>query len=113
MSKQWYALESNPIVLNNYLEKLGLDISIYCINDVLSTEEWAIEMVIKPIIAIIFLYPVKNYTDEYMKNENEKINQSGQIISENIFYMKQTIGNACGTIALLHAIGIDMCVCYT
>jgi len=108
MPKQWYALESNPIVLNNYLEKLGLDISIYCINDVLSTEEWAIEMVMKPIIAIIFLYPVKNHTDEYMKIENENIIQHGQIISENIFYMKQTIGNACGTIALLHAIGIDI-----
>ena len=106
MPKQWYALESNPTVLNNYLEKLGLDISVYCINDVLSTEEWAIEMVMKPILAVIFLYPVKTITDEYMTIEKENIDVNGQIVSNNIFYMKQTIGNACGTIALIHAVGM-------
>lgn len=32
------------------------------------------------------------------------IEAAGQDVSPSLYYMKQTIGNACGTIALLHAV---------
>lgn len=28
-----------------------------------------------------------------------------QVVSDKVYYMKQTVGNACGTVALLHAAG--------
>lgn len=34
----------------------------------------------------------------------EEIDAKGQEVSPSLYYMKQTIGNACGTIALLHAV---------
>lgn len=33
-----------------------------------------------------------------------EIEANGQQVSPSLYYMKQTIGNACGTIALLHAV---------
>jgi hypothetical protein len=36
---------------------------------------------------------------------DEELQQSGTAISPSVYYMKQTIGNACGTIALLHGLG--------
>lgn len=36
---------------------------------------------------------------------DERQRQAGTEIDPNVFYMKQTISNACGTIGLLHAIG--------
>jgi len=33
-----------------------------------------------------------------------KIEAEGQAVPESLFYMTQTIGNACGTIGLLHAV---------
>jgi len=31
-----------------------------------------------------------------------------QELSQNVYFMKQTVGNACGTIGILHAIGNAM-----
>lgn len=37
--------------------------------------------------------------------EKERIEKEGQVVSPSLFFVKQTIGNACGTIGLLHALG--------
>ena len=40
------------------------------------------------------------------ENEEEaRIKKEGQVVSPSLFFMKQTIGNACGTVGLLHALG--------
>jgi len=36
--------------------------------------------------------------------EEKKITESPQQITENLFFVKQTISNACGTIGLIHAV---------
>ena len=41
----------------------------------------------------------------FEKDEEDRIKKDGQVVSPSLFYMKQTIGNACGTVGLLHAIG--------
>jgi ubiquitin carboxyl-terminal hydrolase L3 len=41
----------------------------------------------------------------FAKEEAARIEREGQVVSSNVYYMKQTVGNACGTIGLLHAIG--------
>ncbi len=104
-AKHWFPLESNPEVMNVYVEKMGLDISKYSFQDVYSTEDWALEMVSRPVVSVIMLYPIKEKTEKYSADEQAKIDKDGQIVSDNTYFMKQTVGNACGTVGILHAIG--------
>lgn len=39
MGKRWIPLESNPIVLNEYVKKLGFDTSKYAFCDILGLDE--------------------------------------------------------------------------
>lgn len=59
MSDNWFPLESNSEALNQYLVDLGVDISNVRLHDVLSIEDWALEMIPQPTYAVIFLFPVK------------------------------------------------------
>jgi len=127
---RWFALESNPEVMNQYAEKLGLNTSKSAFFDVLSTEgtdfiyvmrssdeiltililllqilEWALDMVPKPIFAVVMLFPINNKTEEIRLEEEQRIISTGQILSPNIYFMKQTVDNACGTVGIFHALG--------
>ena len=54
------------------------------------------------IIIITYVhYQFKTYEQE----EEQRITTEGQVLSSELFFIKQTIGNACGTIGLLHALG--------
>eukprot|EP01117_Protostelium_nocturnum_P017260 TRINITY_DN7001_c0_g1_i2.p1 TRINITY_DN7001_c0_g1~~TRINITY_DN7001_c0_g1_i2.p1 ORF type:complete len:229 (+),score=77.27 TRINITY_DN7001_c0_g1_i2:112-798(+) len=92
---RWLALESNPEVLNKYIQALGVSNDKYRFVDVWGTDPELLAMVPNPVIALLFLFPV---TGEDEEDEDE------QEISENIWYMKQNIANACGTIAVIHAL---------
>ncbi|KAE9041763.1 hypothetical protein PR003_g4230 [Phytophthora rubi] len=103
--KRWFPLESNPDVMNAYVEKMGFPTSQFSFCDVLSTEEWALGMVPSPVVAVIMLFPIKPHTEAADKQEAARIEKDGQIVSPNVYYMRQTVGNACGTVGILHAIG--------
>ncbi|KAI7846271.1 hypothetical protein COHA_000250 [Chlorella ohadii] len=102
--KKWVPLESNPDVLNEYAAKLGADLSQYQFCDVFGLDEELLAMVPKPVAAVLLLFPVTEGTEAARKAEQEEIEAKGQEVSPSLFYMKQTIGNACGTIGLLHAL---------
>lgn len=83
---------------------MGLDTSKYSFTDVFSTEDWALDMVPRPVVGVVMLFPIKDVSEEHAKAERTKIEQDGQTVSDNVYYMKQTIGNACGTVGIIHAI---------
>ncbi|CEG41977.1 ubiquitin carboxyl-terminal hydrolase isozyme l3-like [Plasmopara halstedii] len=103
--KRWFPLESNPEVINSYAKNLGFPTSQFSFYDVLSTEEWALATVPTPVMAVIMLFPIKPHTEKADKEEAARIEKEGQIVSPNVYYMRQTVGNACGTVGILHAIG--------
>ena len=41
---------------------------------------------------------------QYEEEQKERIKKAGQTVSTSVYFTKQTIGNACGTIGLLHAL---------
>lgn len=104
-TKRWFPLESNPTVMNTYVEKMGLDITTFSFSDVFSTEDWALAMVPQPVVAVVMLFPIKPASEEFARVEQENIEKNGQVLSPNVYFMKQTVGNACGTVGILHAIG--------
>ncbi len=91
--------------MNAYMGKLGLNIAQYSFHDVLSTEDWALEMVPRPVLGVLMLFPINEASEQHRDEERVCIENNGQILSDQLFYTKQTIGNACGTIGLLHAVG--------
>ena len=104
MGKKWFPLESNDVVMNKYIEGLGVDVSKMQFNEVLSLEEWALDMVPQPVHAVVMLYPIKPVQEEFAQQQDARIASDGQVVSEKVKYIKQTIGNACGTIGILHAL---------
>lgn len=52
-------IESNPAVINAYIEKLGWPTTLYKAYDVLAMEEWATDMIPRPCIGVMMLFPIK------------------------------------------------------
>lgn len=83
-SDNWLALESNPEVVNNYISEIGFDTSKYLFYDILGTEEWAQDMIPKPVLAVMLLYPIKEASEEFNRAEEEQIVKDGQTVSEKV-----------------------------
>jgi ubiquitin carboxyl-terminal hydrolase L3 len=101
----WIPLESNPDVLNKYVESLGIKTSLR-FQDVYGLDEELLGMLPPPVKALILLFPITNDYEAYIKTINDA--QDLSKISEKVYFMVQTIGNACGTIGLFHALGIEL-----
>ncbi|CAM9171689.1 unnamed protein product [Choristocarpus tenellus] len=100
--KRWFPLESNPGVMNKYVEKMGWPTDKFRFVDVYSTEDWALGMVPQPVLGVVMLFPIKEATEKHREEEAAAIKERGQTVSDRLYYMKQTVGNACGTVGLLH-----------
>ena len=100
--QRWFPLESNPALMNEYVQKLGFDTSMFDFVDVFSTEDWALAMIPQPIVALILLYPLTDNQLKYQQQEEEE--QTLADTASDVWFIKQRIGNACGTIGLLHTI---------
>ncbi|CAA7024904.1 unnamed protein product [Microthlaspi erraticum] len=101
--KRWLPLEANPEVMNQFLSGLGLAPDEAECNDVFGLDDELLEMVPKPVLAVLFLYPITKKSEEERIEQDKVIKE--KVHSDKVYFMKQTVGNACGTIGLLHAIG--------
>ena len=99
---RWMPLESNPEVMNQFLWKLGIT-PHFQFTDVFGLDDELLCMVPQPCLAVILLFPITEKYTQFCQNEADEIAKSGQKLSKNLFFMKQTIGNACGTIGVIHA----------
>ncbi|XP_045458736.1 ubiquitin carboxyl-terminal hydrolase-like [Melitaea cinxia] len=100
-------LESNPEVMNKFLQKLGVP-SNWSIVDVIGLEPEMLSWVPKPVIAVTLLFPISDAYEQHKRKEENDILSKGQEVSNNIFYMKQKIKNACGTVALVHGVANNL-----
>ncbi|KAK8614086.1 hypothetical protein V6N13_122461 [Hibiscus sabdariffa] len=100
-AKRWLPLEANPDVMNQFLWGLGIPETEAECCDVYGLDDELLAMVPQPVLAVLFLYPITSQTEEErLQQDNEKRN-----VSRKVYFMKQTVGNACGTIGLLHSVG--------
>jgi len=59
-------------------------------------------MIPQPCLAFILLHKITDTVEAFRLKEEEELANNTR--PENVFWMKQTIGNACGTIAIMHAL---------
>jgi len=100
---KWLALESNPDMLNKYIGAIGVP-DKYQFVDVYGTDPDLLQMVPQPVFAVLLLFAINGKTETSDKMEEERITKEGQTVSKKAWFMKQTIGNACGTVAVLHSL---------
>ncbi|XP_004703399.2 ubiquitin carboxyl-terminal hydrolase isozyme L1, partial [Echinops telfairi] len=55
-----------------------------------------------PACALLLLFPLTAQHENFRKKQIEEL--KGQEVSPKVYFMKQTIGNSCGTIGLIHAV---------
>ena len=114
--KRWYPLESNPTLLNRYISNLGFSTAFYQFMDVYSTEEWALSMIPPGTVAVVMLYPITEVQETHRKQEAKELfgiddkddteanPKTWKSLNSDVWFTKQRIGNACGTIGVLHAL---------
>ncbi|KAM8977488.1 ubiquitin carboxyl-terminal hydrolase isozyme L3 [Pelodytes ibericus] len=59
----------------------------------------------RPVCAVLLLFPVTEKYESFRAEQEQKIKSEGQDVNPSVYFMKQTIRNACGTIGLIHAVG--------
>eukprot|EP00188_Purpureofilum_apyrenoidigerum_P003526 Plantae.Rhodophyta-Purpureofilum_apyrenoidigerum.ctg37212.p1 GENE.Plantae.Rhodophyta-Purpureofilum_apyrenoidigerum.ctg37212~~Plantae.Rhodophyta-Purpureofilum_apyrenoidigerum.ctg37212.p1 ORF type:complete len:230 (-),score=57.64 Plantae.Rhodophyta-Purpureofilum_apyrenoidigerum.ctg37212:269-958(-) len=104
MGKVWIPLESNPDVITRYANELGVGPG-FGFSEIFSLD--LLDMVPRPVLAVVLLFPL---TEKIVSasDEREKHDVGVENSSVDVFFCRQTISNACGTIALLHSISNNM-----
>lgn len=98
----WMPLESNPEVVNPFIQKMGLKTDLYSFQEMLAIEEWALEMIPQPVLGVMMLYQITPVQTAFTNQEADSLDPTS--VPADMFYMKQYAQNACGTIALFHII---------
>ncbi|XP_074085645.1 ubiquitin carboxyl-terminal hydrolase isozyme L1 isoform X2 [Macrotis lagotis] len=94
-------MEINPEMLNKVLARLGVG-GDWQFVDVLGLEEDSLNSVPSPACALLLLFPLTAQHENFRKKQIEEL--KGQEVSPKVYFMKQTVGNSCGTIGLIHAV---------
>eukprot|EP01060_Flectonema_neradi_P032772 TRINITY_DN5298_c0_g1_i2.p1 TRINITY_DN5298_c0_g1~~TRINITY_DN5298_c0_g1_i2.p1 ORF type:complete len:248 (+),score=61.50 TRINITY_DN5298_c0_g1_i2:49-744(+) len=106
--KKWFPLESNPEVMNKYIQALGVESTQLQFCDVFGVDPDLLGMVPQPCKAVLFLFPISENNEKWKQKTVSDITASGQTLSKDVFFVNQTIGNACGTIGILHALANNL-----
>lgn len=97
--------ENNPEVMSSLLHKLGLSPTL-SFHDVFSiSDPDLLAFVPRPAHALLLVFPVSQTYETFRTTEDaSKAEYTASGPAEEAVWYKQTIGNACGLIALLHAV---------
>ncbi|KZC12088.1 Ubiquitin carboxyl-terminal hydrolase [Dufourea novaeangliae] len=84
----------------------------WSIVDVYGLEPDLLALLPKPVVAVILLYPLRKKNGNTLEDKEEAVKgkDTSALGSQDpaVYYMKQYIHNACGTIALIHSIANNL-----
>ncbi|KAK7208602.1 ubiquitin carboxyl-terminal hydrolase [Myxozyma melibiosi] len=104
MVSPFIPLESNPDVLNRLASSLGLA-SPVSFHDVYSLDdESLLSFIPRPALALLLVFPISAAYEAYKDSEDAARPVYEPSPDDGVIWLKQTIGNACGTYAVLHAL---------
>jgi ubiquitin carboxyl-terminal hydrolase L3 len=94
-------LESNPDTLNYFLSLLGWDVEQYHFVDVYSTSDEALlNLVPRPVLGVLLVMPSSTNTTANI----DTTSRASTPTNNKIWHTRQTVGGACGSLAVLHLI---------
>ncbi|KAM5346884.1 hypothetical protein ACJ41O_009889 [Fusarium nematophilum] len=103
--KVFIPLENNPEVFTNLVHNLGVSkkLGFYDVYNV--DEPELLAMIPRPVHALVFIAPAPTY-NRVRENDpgSKELTYDGSGPGEPVMWFKQTIGHACGLIALLHSV---------
>lgn len=105
-SPRWLPLESNPEVMSKFLTCLGMK-PTWQFGDVYGLDPELLMMVPRPVCAVLLLFPITEKYEAFKKEEEERLKTEKQDTSD-VYFIKQTIGNACGTIGIIHVVANNL-----
>lgn len=78
--------------------------SCWQFHDVYGTNPELLAFVPTPVLAVMLLFPVSVAAKQTATESVAKVNADGQVLSDKVWFCKQRITNACGTVGVLHAL---------
>jgi ubiquitin carboxyl-terminal hydrolase L3 len=103
--KLFTVLENNPEVMSHLARSLGMDetLSFYDIYSL--TDPDLLAFIPRPVYALLVIIPLTPTWHEMRQSEDKnKSEYAGKGGDESVVWFKQTIGNACGSIGLVHSL---------
>ncbi|KAF2690407.1 cysteine proteinase [Lentithecium fluviatile CBS 122367] len=103
--KRFIPLENNPEVMSSLVHNLGLSKKLE-FHDVFSIDEpELLSFVPRPAYALLLIFPVSETYEKFrVQEDKDRPVYDGSGPDEEVIWYKQTIGNACGLIGLLHGV---------
>ncbi|KAK9364795.1 hypothetical protein V1509DRAFT_635178 [Lipomyces kononenkoae] len=103
MVKAFVPLESNPEVLTRLAASLGLSADL-SFHDVYSLDDPdLLSFIPRPAFALMLVFPISDSYEQYRREEDKDKPVFEASPEDGVIWLKQTIGNACGTYAVLHS----------
>uniref|UniRef100_A0A7S2VUH0 Ubiquitin carboxyl-terminal hydrolase n=1 Tax=Norrisiella sphaerica TaxID=552664 RepID=A0A7S2VUH0_9EUKA len=102
--KNWLPLESDPGLVNNYMAKLGVDAKEWEFHDVFELNPQGMMHIPTPVLALMLLFPISEASEKARVEEQKTLEEAKTKAPEGVYHIKQTVGNACGTIGVMHAV---------
>ncbi|KAF2642068.1 ubiquitin carboxyl-terminal hydrolase-like protein isozyme L3 [Massarina eburnea CBS 473.64] len=103
--KMWVVLENNPQVMNHLAHSLGLSKKL-AFHDIYSlTDPDLLSFIPRPALALLVIIPLTpSWHEARTAEDKDKSEYAKKGDEDPVIWFKQTIGNACGSIGLLHCI---------
>jgi len=106
--KLWMPMESDPKLVTRYMGKLGVDTSKWEFHDMFDLSADGAKYLPSPVLSIMLCFPVSKASEDARIAEQKALEATGAPPPTDVYHVKQTVGNACGTIAVIHAVMNNM-----
>lgn len=101
----WVPLESNPEMLNIYMKSMGVSDNKVFFVDVLGLSDDLLSMVPTPVHAFLVVFPINKKTEKLSSKLSKTHEATLDFLKKNnVIFIKQYVPNACGTVAIIHAL---------
>jgi ubiquitin carboxyl-terminal hydrolase L3 len=104
--QRWVPIESDPTILTEYTHALGLS-STLAFHDVYSiSDPDLLAFLPRPVLALLLVFPVTEVYETYRaeQDKGKELYMAEDRVDGDILWFRQTIGNACGTMGIIHAV---------